>query len=132
LSSILSKEILHSFSTLEDNHGNNDLMTAELLLWVYMSEQVHSESRHFYPYLHTLSKQPPSPHYWSEQLLHCLTGTNLEILNGSQRILHEQSALLLSLIPHMSADSSKHKNALNDIFSYESLSWARGHYLSRG
>jgi hypothetical protein len=129
LSSPLSKEILDALSKLDDESAFNEIMTAELLLWVYMSEQGQSTVQYFSPYLGTLSKEAPNPHYWQASLLQGLEGTNLEILNGSQQILEEQSSLLLSLIPHMSYAS---KEQLERIFSYKSLSWARGHYLSRG
>lgn len=130
LASPLSKEILHAFTQLDEHDDYNELMTAELLLWVFMSEQRQDATKHFYPYLHTLHAEAPTPHFWSPTLLQCLTGTNLEILNGSERILKEQSSLLLKLIPVF--NGSFDKNRLSVVFSYSSLSWARGHYLSRG
>ena len=130
LSTPFAKEILSVFSNLSiDNDEYMDLMTAELLFWIYMSEQLHNSKSFFYPYLQCLSHPPPNPHYWSPSILKCLKGTNLEILNGAQTLLRDQSNMLMSLIPHLTYLPS---DQLGIIFSFESLAWAKGHYHSRG
>ena len=130
LSTPLAKDILFIFSNMtSENDEYLDLITAELLFWIHMSEQLHSEKSFFYPYLNCLSHPPPNPYYWPSPILHCLKGTNLEILNGTQTLLKDQSNMLLSLIPQLTCFPA---DKLRKIFSYESLAWAKGHYHSRG
>ena len=130
LSTPLAKDILSAFSNLtSENDEYLDLISAELLFWIYMSEQVNNDKAFFYPYLTCLSHPPPNPYYWSPSILHCLKGTNLEILNGSQTLLKDQSNMLLSLIPQLTCLPA---DKLATIFAYESLAWAKGHYYSRG
>ena len=111
--------------------GLNEGLTAELLVWLYMSEESRNSLSHFGPYLRSLDRQHlPTAVRWDEDLLEALAGTNLaasladifpSIANNAQlvRRIAESPSSEIDLSPVLDAGTE------------DDLLWARSHYLSR-
>ena len=117
--------------------GSLHLVTAELLIWLFMCQEHADMTSHFGPYLRTLSRDScPSPSSWPLDLREALAGSNLEqsCIDVASSLLLQ--AELLDRIREWIVLDSKDTDAgeamfPSNIFNHSGLIWARGHYLAR-
>lgn len=108
-------------------------VTAELLIWLHMIQSRNDSNSFFYPYFSTLDNRSPSPLQWpaglqQEALLETTLYTFLQDIKASlerhcellqeARVYYADDAITLALLDPA-------------VYNYESLQWARGHYLAR-
>jgi hypothetical protein len=119
-----NQELLQRLQSKQTD-DENSVITAELLVWLYMCEQYHDSgnSSCFGGYLRSLDRQRlPSVLCWPAEFQEALQGTNLH-------------ANLASIRPSMCAQLATVSGLLgtgsvSDV-AEEDLLWARSHYLSR-
>lgn len=97
------------------------LVTSELLIWLHMIEARADVSSDFHAYFVSLDDTSPSPLSWPDCLQQdALAGTMLQTFLCDVRA---------SLQAHAIFVQSAGLDA--EVYSYEALVWARGHYLAR-
>ena len=113
------------------NNSLSHLISSELLLWAEMCRQKWEPRSYFHGYLISLSDIEPSLASWNDELRQGFEGTNLagSIVNHMILKVQQQAQLLLDF--KKSREFEGDLSAPDAMWSYESLLWARGHYLSR-
>lgn len=136
----------------------NNVITVELLIWLFMCEQQHNAFSHFFPYLTTLDNNDlPTPLVWDHQLLKALDGSNIEsalkksferiqiycdffdtVRHALENRYQELESIVLRANDVLNRDHNKkrfrttEKLSFNEsVFNRHSILWARSHYLSR-
>jgi len=133
-----ASDSVNSIWNIASQYGHQELITKECMIWLFMCEQLHSNTSHFGPYLRTLDRERlPSPISWPNEQMECLTGTNLKnTCDNLKARLEEQSRISISIKVPKEAIMYQNNNDLSSteftkIFTYENLLWACSHYLSR-
>jgi hypothetical protein len=113
------------------NNNLSHLISTELLIWAEMCRQKWESRSHFHDYLMSLSDKEPSLSSWDEEMRQGFEGTNLarSVIDPMLENVQQQARLLRDFRANTEADCDSSVPA--EIWSYESLLWARGHYLSR-
>ena len=119
------------------HHINNPkLVTSELLIWLHMIKERRDPGGQFHAYFVSLDETSPSPLAWPGPLQKdALEGTALATaLTDAAATLESHFAFLQrakECLPLLNEDSVPPELQDPSIFTLASLSWARGHYLSR-
>lgn len=112
--------------------GLEEGLTAELLVWLYMCEEINNSSSHFGPYLRSLDRQNlPTMARWGKSLLEALAGTNLAASIADIFPSIANKLLLLSRIAESPSTETKPLSNIRTVATDDTLLWARSHYLSR-
>ena len=119
---------LHDAGTLQ---SSPQVMTAELLLWVFMIVQLNTQDSLFGPYMKSLDSVSPSPLSWPNDLLLALQSTNIGDMKSSIEMLTKQCALLGEVYTWGINNNRDTSFLHTDKTNMNTLIWARGHYLSR-
>ena len=110
---------------------DSSLVTSELLIWLFMIEQLGNPSSHYYPYLRSLDSQSPSPLSWPSDLQSALVGTNISTMETSLASVKRHATFLDSVRQWAILTKRPCTFMDPDRFNITSLIWARGHYLAR-
>jgi hypothetical protein len=120
----LLRQAAHSF-------GEPALVTSELLIWIFMIQQLADTKSHFNPFLQSLDSESPSPLSWTLNLQSALNGTNMSTMSTSKSSI-ERHAKFLDEVRRWALETNRDFSFLgSDTFNLSSLIWARGHYLAR-
>lgn len=105
-------------------------MTAELLLWVFLIEQLHAADSTFGSFMRSLDTVSPSPLSWPGDLLEALHATNMDMAVSTDALMHQ--CALLEEVRIWGEQNRKDVTLLQpETMNASALCWARGHYLSR-
>lgn len=111
--------------------GETTLVTSELLIWLFMIQQLGDRSNHFSPFFESLDKESPSPLSWPKSLASALIGTNMSTMTSSSSSV-EKHAQFLDETRRWALETNRDCSFLpSEKFNLTSLIWARGHYLAR-
>lgn len=120
----LLRQAAHSF-------GEPTLVTSELLIWIFMIQQLADTKSHFNPFLQSLDSESPSPLSWPTDLQAALNGTNMSTMSASKSSI-KRHAKFLDEVRRWALETNRDFSFLgSDTFNLSSLIWARGHYLAR-
>ena len=119
---------LHDAGTLQ---SSPQVMTTELLVWVFMIVQWKTHDSVFGPYMKSLDSVSPSPLSWPHDLLLALQSTNIGDMKSSIEMLTKQCALLAEVYEWGIINNRDISFLHPNIVNMTTLTWARGHYLSR-
>jgi SET domain len=110
---------------------DSSLVTSELLIWLFMIDQLADPSSLYYPYLRSLDSQSPSPLSWPAKLQSALVGTNISTMETSLTSLKRHAQFLDSVRQWATLTNRACTFMDTDRFNITTLLWARGHYLAR-
>jgi SET domain len=111
--------------------GDSKLVTSELLIWLYMIQQLADSDGHFHAFVRSLDSQSPSPLSWPDNLTAALLGTNMSTMTNSSSSVERHSQFLDDVRIWASENGRDCSFIGADSFNITSLIWARGHYLAR-
>jgi hypothetical protein len=123
----LSRFIIEESNSLKQSH----LCTAEFLLWINLLKARYSTNDSHFSYFNSLSESSPSILSWPSELIDAMNGTNLAASRAKLEQSMRQQAQLLSQIYTKDSIKAMSVGLSVEVCSFESLSWACGHYLSR-
>ena len=111
--------------------GDSKLVTSELLIWLFMIQQLADSDGHFHAFVRSLDPQSPSPLSWPDNLTSTLLGTNMSTMTNSSSSV-ERHAQFLDDVRIWASENGRDCSFIGaDNFNITSLIWARGHYLAR-
>ena len=107
------------------------LVTSELLIWLFMIQQLGDRNNHFSPFVESLDSESPSPLSWPKDLASALIGTNMSTMTSSSSSVEKHSQFL-DEVRQWALETNRDCSFLPpEKFNLTSLVWARGHYLAR-
>lgn len=122
--SVQQSPIVKALRDFAQSQINKKLLTSELLIWVFMHEQLEMGG-HFGSYLRTLDSHTPNLLSWSQFFYNALEGTNLHSSIASTRSsLEEKIEFVKACLDHSNISATTSTIAKN-------INWAYGHYVSR-
>jgi hypothetical protein len=123
-------------------HDSGTRFSLEFLYWIHMIAEkegvVHQtlqeteirKSSSLQPYFRSLSSIPPSILTWEDELLEAIQSTNLcQSVSELKSSIHQYCQLIEDF--HSWNEPEAKKYLPKEIFHYDSLLWAAGHYMSR-
>lgn len=111
--------------------GDRKLVTSELLIWLFMIQQLAESGGHFHPFLRSLDPRSPSPLSWPHDLTAALLGTNMSTMSNSSSSIKRHSQFLDDVRIWAFENERDCSFMEADRFNITTLIWARGHYLAR-
>ena len=114
--------------SIASQYGQSKRLSAELMIWIFMCEQLYQQGSHFGPYLRSLDQTNfPSVALWPHNLKESLAGTNIvaSIDHVDQNLKDK-----IAFIDEINRLSDSTVESLRSI-DIQTLSWAFSHYVSR-
>lgn len=111
--------------------GDSKMVTSELLIWLFMIQQLTDSDGHFHAFVRSLDSLSPSPLSWPDNLTATLLGTNMSTMTNSSSSVERHSQFLDDVRIWASENGRDCSLVDANSFNITSLIWARGHYLAR-